>query len=148
MNCIASCAVGVGLVASSLYVNISPSANEKVERLKSLLNPEQLAIYELVLAERFNLYVRGLLYGVVLGLIVLFLLGDKKLCLCMVVLTILLTQVFYYLMTPKKHYMLQVLTSKEQVDAWLEVYLTMRYRYMLGFTLGVMGYIAFFYQLT
>ena len=51
----------------------------------------------------------------------------------------LIVCIVYYSVMPKSDYMLNHLKTKEQVDAWLDVYLTMKQRYMFGFILGILS---------
>ena len=44
---------------------------------------------------------------------------------------------------PKTTYMLQHLKGEDQINAWLEIYKSMRQRYILGFFIGVVGYAVF-----
>ena len=47
----------------------------------------------------------------------------------------------YYLFYPKSTYMLNHLSSQNQVRAWLKIYKEMKLRCHLGLVLGVIGYI-------
>jgi cytochrome bd-type quinol oxidase subunit 1 len=40
---------------------------------------------------------------------------------------------------PKSDYMLRHLSTKEQQETWLDIYKTMKERYMIGFLLGVIS---------
>jgi hypothetical protein len=55
--------------------------------------------------------------------------------------------VIYYLLMPKSDWMLNHLKTPEQNKAWLEVYKTMKYRYLIGFILGSLSAIPIAYSL-
>ena len=51
----------------------------------------------------------------------------------------------YYLLYPKTTYMLNHLTSSDQVKAWLAIYREMKFRSYSGLILGVLGYLLIAY---
>jgi uncharacterized membrane protein YfcA len=55
----------------------------------------------------------------------------------------LFTTALYYLLMPKSDYMLNHLKTEEENKAWLSVYKTMKYRYLIGFVLGALAAIPF-----
>ncbi len=55
----------------------------------------------------------------------------------------LLVAITYYSMMPKSDYMVRHLKTEEQNNAWMDVYLTMKQRYMFGFALGAVASIPF-----
>ena len=50
---------------------------------------------------------------------------------------------FYYILMPKKDYMLKYLKDKEDIENWWKVYRVMQYHYHLGFVLGLLAVIFF-----
>jgi uncharacterized protein YacL len=45
----------------------------------------------------------------------------------------------YYLAMPKSDYILRHLNTKEQQETWLEIYKTMKGRYLAGFLIGALS---------
>ena len=58
---------------------------------------------------------------------------------CMTIAISFVTNFFYYILHPKKNYMLQYLQTKEQTDNWLVVYKEMQKYYYTGLFLGIIG---------
>lgn len=149
MVCLSYCVLGAGLLfASIVCMATSKNAGYHAD-FQNLLSPDQMRKYRGVVNERLSIYIQGLLIGVILGLIVVSMLDKVTTTnrVCVFVVIALLFNVIYYLLMPKTSYMLQHLNSKEQVNAWLRVYKVMRQRYILGFFVGVVGYVVFAYSL-
>ena len=53
---------------------------------------------------------------------------------------------FYYIV-PKSPLMLYSLTTKEQTDAWADIYIEMKKKWKLSLALGFIGYITIVYSL-
>jgi hypothetical protein len=50
-----------------------------------------------------------------------------------------LTSVLYYCLMPKNDYMLNHLKTPEEIKAWLNIYKTMKRRYLLGLIFGLLS---------
>ena len=49
----------------------------------------------------------------------------------------------YYILKPKKDYMVPHLTTKPQREAWLAIYKEMQYRCKMGFVLGIVAFMLY-----
>lgn len=140
MVCYLSCGLAIALILGTLFVNIySHYNNEVVKKYRSLLTPEQDNIYKEIVNERLRIYMTGQLLGLLLGLLYLFT-SKQNFSVCMFLFIVMLTQYFYYTLTPKQKWMLDYLTTPEQVSAWLDVYKQMMKLYHLGVLFGIIGY--------
>ncbi len=136
MNCLVSSVVGASLLGGS-FLTLTVT-EEQHDRLRRRLDEKLAAIYDAVAAERRNLYLQGL----VLGLLVAFIVSRAvrpsgrfhQVSLYFAI--TLMVAVFYYILMPKTTYMLEHLNTREQNVAWLEVYKTMKMRYTVGLLLG------------
>ena len=134
MNCYTAAIVGVGMLAAT-FATMTLSKQQQ-DYLKTRISPELITVYERIVAERRNLY----LQGIVLGLVVAFFLvrmvktAFHRVALALAV-ALPIAVVFYFLM-PKSDYMLNHLRTQQETQAWLQVYRTMKHRYFLGFLLG------------
>ena len=138
MNCFTSALVGIALLGGSLAtLTITKSEHEK---LKKVLTPELANRYMEIVKERRNQYIQGIIFGMIIGTIVLYVYqwkvvyGFHKVVLFSAV--TLFIAMIYYLLMPKSDYMLKHLQNDQQNRAWLDVYKTFQSRYILGMILG------------
>ena len=60
---------------------------------------------------------------------------------CIIITITLVTNYLFYILYPKKDYMILHLKNKEQIEEWLDIYKYMQFRYHLGFVLGIVALI-------
>ncbi len=141
MNCYDSALVGVGLLGASVYTSFVP--DEELHKLRNILSGEDIDAYKRINNERFSLYFQGLTIGFIIVVLVNFLYGENisnpyhKTTLFLLI--ILGFSLFYYLLSPKSDYMLNHINSEKENKAWLDVYLTMKNRYLWGFVFGALA---------
>ncbi len=141
MNCYDSALVGVGLLGASVYTSFVP--DNEVHKLKNILSGDDIDAYKRINNERFSLYFQGLTIGFIIVVLVNFLYGENisnpyhKTTLFLLI--ILGFSLFYYLLSPKSDYMLNHINSEKENKAWLDVYLTMKNRYLWGFVFGALA---------
>ena len=142
MTCIWQCGLASGLIFASLYISYSSYVNLLKDNLVSTLDDKQRIIYYKIVRERFGLYMFGLLAGLVVAALYLASgWGNSKAeQVCSVIAIITIVQVGVYKLFPKSDWLLTNFDKKEQVDAWLEMYKFMSYRYHMGFIIGLVGY--------
>jgi hypothetical protein len=147
MNCILSGIVGIGLLGGSL-LTMTVSKEEHM-RLKATLSDELDTIYTNIALERRNLYVQGLVLGLVLAVAVCWKLkiSNKFHKVSLMTAITLFVAFSYYSLMPKSDYMLNHLKTEEQNKAWLAVYKTMKERYMLGIVGGALAAIPLSYAM-
>ncbi len=141
MNCYDSALIGVGLLGASVYTSFVP--DNEVHKLKNILSGDDIEAYKRINNERFSLYFQGLIIGFIIVVLVNFLYGENisnpyhKTTLFLLI--ILGFSLFYYLLSPKSDYMLNHINSEKENKAWLDVYLTMKNRYLWGFVFGALA---------
>jgi len=138
MNCYLSAVFGLGLLGASIMT--MSSSKKECEKLKSILSSEQVEKYEKIRKQRRNQFLQGIILGLVLSFVIVQMSHLNTFTKIALFLTVTLTtSVVYYSLMPKYDYMLNYLTTKEEVDVWLDVYKNMKKRYIIGFLLGVLS---------
>ena len=64
---------------------------------------------------------------------------------CLVLATSFITNYFYYILSPKKNWMLNHIETPEQTKPWLEMYRKMQVYYHTGLVLGIIAIGIFAY---
>jgi hypothetical protein len=139
MSCYASGLLGIALLGGS-FLTLSIT-QEQHDKLRQVLSDELDMIYDGIVRERRNHYLLGLLLGMLLSVVLLarnpsYSLGTRMAYFLAITLT---TAVIVYSFLPKSDYMLNHLKGPEENRAWLEMYQTMKKRYMVGFLLGALA---------
>ena len=136
MNCQLSSLVGIGMLCAT-YATMSIS-EEQHHRMRLVFSDQLDEIYNKIISERRNQYFQGLLLGLFLSYFSLFFVKtiNRFHRITFVLAITILTSVVYYLLMPKSDYMLNHLKTQEENKAWLDVYNSMKYRYLIGFLLG------------
>lgn len=147
MNCIVSGIVGLGLLGGSV-LTMTVSEEEHL-RLKATLSDDLDALYTKIAIERRNLYFQGLVLGLVLATALAWKIkiSNKFHKVSFMVAIILMVAFSYYSLMPKSDYMLNHLKTSEQNKAWLEIYKTMKQRYMMGVIGGALAAIPLSYAM-
>jgi hypothetical protein len=116
------------------------------------LPTELLPLYKSIVKERTQIYFTGYFLGFILSvLFILYNIYVKKekynaLALVCIIITIsFLTNYFFYILSPKKNWMLDNIKSQEQIKAWMKMYKGMQITYHTGLVLGIisMGFLAY-----
>lgn len=142
------CIVAFIFIGASLYTLFGC---DHCKNYKANLNEEQLIIYHKISQERRNIAVQGLILGLFLAFIFMYLTHktfNPLACGCSFAAVVLFVQYLYYMLYPKSDYMILHIDG-EQKEEWLEVYKEMQYRYHIGMVLGIIGYfiLAYFIKL-
>ncbi len=138
MNCFWSSILGIGLVGAGFYTSLVPK--EEVNKLKNMVSGEASEAYEKISKERSTIYTSGLLFGALFTLIfnniIKLNFTNTFHKITFNVLVILVFANLYYHFTPKSDFMLNYLKTPEENKAWLQVYNTMKSRYIKGFLIS------------
>jgi uncharacterized protein YacL len=136
MNCYISGIIGIGLLFAT-FATMTMS-KKYINRLKRKLSPELAEIYCDIARERRDIYFQGLILGLIIAILLLYILETKNTFhrITFALATTIIISIVYYLLMPKSDYMLNHLNTVEQNKAWLKVYKSMRYRYLFGFIFG------------
>ena len=103
------------------------------------LSHKEKIIYEEVINMRRNIYYSGLLIGVIIALMFLYLTKSNNYyykIFTAISITFFINY-FYYILYPKPLYMLEILDTHKENVAWLKIYRYMQLRYHLGFLFGL-----------
>ncbi len=139
MNCYLAGAAGVGLLGATFYTMNAQSVDNDY---RGKLKPEALSAYDKIVKERSAIYFQGLILGLVISYIVLFRLSPTKQLtnmfhrITLSIAIVIIVSSMYYCVSPKSDYMLNHVTTSEESKAWLEMYKTMKHRYVMGFVMG------------
>lgn len=149
MPCTKCCLLsGVFLFSMIYMLNATTITNNYEKQLPT----ELLPLYKSIVKERTQIYFTGYFLGFILSvLFILYNIYVKKekynaLALVCIIITIsFLTNYFFYILSPKKNWMLDNIKSQEQIKAWMKMYKGMQITYHTGLVLGIisMGFLAY-----
>lgn len=135
-SCFVAAILAISLLGATIFtMSIS---KDQSDALRRVLSPEKAQKYEQLAKERANIYLTGLVIGIVLALLVLFYARPANMFhrVMMSIAIVLLSSVVYYTVVPKSDYMIRHLSSEKENRAWLEVYKGMKTRYVWGIIFG------------
>ena len=126
------------LIATIFTIQVDPSI--KKDLLKQLTKEEQ-AHYKDITKMRQTIYFQGLGLGFLLSLLFIYVnkIKNKSTTLLYAISITFIVNYFYYILYPKDKYMISILDTKEENEAWLKIYRTMQVRYHIGFLLGLIA---------
>ena len=70
-KCGMNCLIATGLFTSMLYVMLNPNKDKVHRDFEALLDDSQKELYQSIVRERMNLYIQGLVLGLILGFVYL-----------------------------------------------------------------------------
>ena len=152
MACRISCAISVVFIIGMIYMTNAMSNNDTMKKYKKQLPDELQTIYKEIVDERTKIYYTG--YGLGFLIAVLFILYNSLLMnktfstmsmVCISTTSAFITNYFYYVLTPKKTYMLEHIDTPEQTKAWTKMYRNMQYHYHMGLFIGLIAVGIFAY---
>lgn len=135
------CLVGLTLLFSSIYMSYMKKDNYKLNQFMNLLNEEQQKIYQKIIYERLSIYMIGMITGVCLGIYYLLSRPKDNFRLCKFLCIIYIVKLSIYYFYPKSPLMLYSLTTKEQTDAWADIYTEMKNLWKKSLVIGLIGYL-------
>ena len=144
MNTCNTCVIGITLLFSSVYMSILKQDQDIFIKFFNLLDDKQKRIYSTIVKERLMIYMTAMFSGLVAGLIYYYQKPKQKYPICTFLAIVYLTKLGVYYFYPKSPLMLYSLTTKEQTDAWAQIYEEMKYRYKLSVLIGFIGYLVIF----
>jgi len=135
--------VSIAFIIATIATLQSPNEELK-QNLSQYLNEKEQIYYQEIIIMRRNIYFQGLGLGVILSLGAIFLIPTLKKAKKMVrfftaIAITFIVNYFYYILYPKDKYMIEILDTKEENKAWLQIYKTMQFRYHMGFLLGLVA---------
>ena len=140
MNC-NLCLIGVTFLLSSIYLAINRSESIPIfTEFYSLLNDKQKSVYHGIISERLMIYTVGVILGLINGVYYYYRFKKEKYVWCGFLTVAYVTKLLFYYLYPKQPLMLYSLTTKEQTDAWANIYIEMKKRWKMSIILGFIGY--------
>lgn len=149
MPCQKCCFVsGIFLISMIFMLNASTITSEYEKQLPSELQ----GMYKSIVNERMQIYYTGFFLGFVLSvLFIIYNIYVKKekytsiSLVCIIITISFVTNYFFYVLSPKKNWMLDNVKTQEQTKAWMNMYKGMQNTYHTGLVLGIvsMGFLAY-----
>ena len=136
-----SCIIGITLILSSIIMSVLNLKKDKFNNFVDLLDNEQKRKYHEIIVERVTIYNIGMVLGILLGFLYYYYNKKDKYIFCKVVSIMCVVKIGVYYFYPKKPLMLNHLTDQKQVQAWTEIYSTMKNRWKQSIILGFIGYL-------
>ena len=153
--CGVSCSISAVFIIGMIYMNYQVYKSKIILHYKAQLPDELQGIHEKITHERTKIYYQGYILGFVLSLLIIIanywsnhkMLSTTSLV-CLVLATSFITNYFYYILSPKKNWMLDYIKTPEQTKAWLQMYRGMQVYYHSGLVLGIIavGVFAFAFR--
>ena len=144
--CTITCAISAIFLIGMIYMNYSVANSGIIMKYKSQLPENLQKIYEQITKERTKIYYQGYVLGFIFSLFIILanLYSDHKMLsttamVCLVLATSFITNYFYYILSPKKDWMLNYITTPDQTKAWLQMYRGMQVYYHTGLVLGIIA---------
>lgn len=123
------CAIAVAFLATSIATPFVSTSKHQLHRaFQSTLDSDQNTRYERIALHRRNLYLQGLVLGVLVACLVVGVvmrvapLANNTSYGCLAVVVLFVVEFLYYMLSPKGEYMVTVLKTQKQREAWLKVY--------------------------
>jgi hypothetical protein len=153
MPCSITCIVSAGFIIAMIFMTNMMAVGYPAYKEQL---PESLQlVYSKIVKERTQIFYTGYSLGLFLALVLIFYntkVIKKRMgwpsMVCITVFIAFVTNYFYYVLTPKKDWMLNHIDSKAQTQAWLDMYRTMQVYYHGSLVFGIVavGLIAFAFR--
>jgi hypothetical protein len=153
--CGLSCFISAIFIIGMTYMNYQVDKSQIILQYKAQLPDELQRMYEKITRERTKIYYQGYILGFILSLVIILanywsnhkMLSTTSLV-CLVLATSFITNYFYYILSPKKNWMLDYIKTPAQTKAWLHMYRGMQVYYHSGLVLGIIavGVFAFAFR--
>lgn len=147
MICKTSCVVFTVFLIGTLAMQLLTHKLPIYKELVATLEPELREKYKSIIKMRATKSVQGYSLGLLISLVILIYNYNQSAnkrwntnaMVCVAGATTFLTHYFYYMLSPKRDWMLNHLKTPEQNKAWLKVYRTMSWNYHASLLLGVIA---------
>ena len=135
------CLIGLTLLFSSIWIHIIKRTNTVHHKLHILLDEEQKIKYYKIINERLFIYLTGMVLGSLIGYYYYYHNKKDKYSICKFIVIIYSIKLGFYYLYPKSPLMLYSLKTKEQTDAWADIYLEMKTKWIQSLFLGFLSYL-------
>ena len=147
--CTITCFIALIILISMGFMAFMVSNDAFIKSYRHNLPTDIKKEYDRIVAERQQIYFTGYLIGFVVSIfVIMFVLKMRMSVSAMVCLTVVVSTLinyFYYILSPKTNYMIELLKTDQQRQDWLKVYKTMQYYYHFSFVLGAVAVGVFAY---
>jgi len=147
--CTITCFLAFVIVVAMIIMTLMVSNDSFIKNYRDNLPADIKKEYDRIVAERQQIYFTGYLIGVVVSIfVIIFVLKMRMPVSAMVCLTVVVSTVinyFYYTLSPKSNYMIELLKNDQQRQDWLVTYKSMQYYYHFSFVLGAVAVGVFAY---
>jgi len=150
MACYVSCSISLIFIIGMIYFYYMTSHSKIVKEYKKKLPPELKTLYEKIVQERTAISYRGYALGILISWFIIYYnikFKHRKLnnlsLVCIVTATAFFTNYFYYILSPKKYWMLEKIDCQELANHWLKMYREMQFNYHMGLVFGILA-VSFF----
>ena len=135
------CVIGITFLLASIYSTIYKPNKDIFRKFQNLLNDQQVNIYHSIVRERIKIYTIAVVSGLLAAYSYYYIYPKRpyKWCSFLAIAYIVKLGVYYFY--SKSPLMLYSLTTKEQTDAWADIYTEMKYRYRISLLIGFIGYL-------
>ena len=150
--CTFTCFIALVIVVAMVIMALMVSNDSFIKNYRNQLPPEIQTEYDRIVAERQQISFTGYVIGFVVSLFwIIFSINSLKqkmpvsamVCLAVVISTVI--NYFYYILSPKSNYMIELLKTDQQRQEWLQTYKSMQYYYHFSFVLGAVAVGVFAY---
>ena len=140
INC-NTCIIGITFLIASIYTIIRGHKKEIFIKFNNLLDDKQKLIYQNIVRERLKIYTISLFTGLFTGLLYWYNNSKQPYIWCTFLAIAYIVKLGVYYFYPKSPLMLYSLNTKEQSDAWANIYTEMKSRYRISLLIGFIGYL-------
>jgi hypothetical protein len=149
MVCYMTCSLAVVFLVANLYMTFTADQVDAKRKLYAALTPQELKEYEHIIVARRRIYLEGYLVGLILSFMILVMnvwqrvpLGRLSIA-CTVGAVTLITNYFYYMLSPKPDLLVVHLAEPRKRELWQQVYRRMQVKYHVGLLLGIVAAMLF-----
>ena len=140
VNC-NTCVIGITLLIASIYSTMRGFNKQLFVNFNNLLDESQKKIYYKIVKERITIYSIAVITGILTAFLYWYRNRNQPYIICTFLAIGYITKLLVYYLYPKSPLMLYSLTTKEQTDAWADIYIEMKSRYKTSLIIGFIGYV-------
>ena len=136
------CAIGYGFFTAMILISISAWIRREKAEFIHTLDAAQRERYELIVSERFRIWLTASIAGLIVGWFAVKAAGstDKTKNGCIFLSSAFLVQYLWYMVWPKSDWMAHHLRDQRQVKEWHDVYRAYSRTWHIGLALGAAGF--------
>tara|TARA_B100000902_G_C27277017_1_gene899409 strand:- start:205 stop:651 length:447 start_codon:yes stop_codon:yes gene_type:complete len=142
------CLVGFTFLFSSIYMSILKQDKTIFQNFNRLLNPQQKEKYDYIVKERLFIYIFGMTLGLLSAYLYYINNKNDKYLICKLLTIVYVIKLAFYYFFPKSPLMLYSLNTKQQTDAWADIYTEMKNRWIVSLIVGFFGYLCLSFALS